>query len=130
MSMENLMECIGKYKIKEEKYDFYEETLQPDQLEGFLEHKKAKGMHARDYDYHGRYEGYYRNDDYYERHGKYDEGFRFNPKLDIPQFDGRIYADEFLDWLNMVEHVFEYYDPLECEKVNLVAIKMCKNASI
>ena len=28
-SMENLMEGIGKYKIKEEKYNFYEETLQP-----------------------------------------------------------------------------------------------------
>ena len=30
----------------------------------------------------------------------------------------------------MVEHVFEYYDPPECEKVKLVAIKMCKNACI
>ena len=32
MSMENLMEGIGKYKIKEEKYDFYEETLPPSKL--------------------------------------------------------------------------------------------------
>ena len=46
MSMENLMECIDKYKIKEEKYDFSEETLQPSQLQGFLGHKKAKGMYA------------------------------------------------------------------------------------
>ena len=38
--------------------------------------------------------------------------------------------DEFLDWLNMVEYVFEYYDPPESEKVKLVAIKMCNNASI
>ena len=38
--------------------------------------------------------------------------------------------DEFLDWLNMVEHVFEYHDPFEHEKMKLVAIKMCKNASI
>ena len=30
----------------------------------------------------------------------------------------------------MVEHVFEYYDSLEREKVKLVATKMCKNASI
>ena len=30
----------------------------------------------------------------------------------------------------MVEHVFEYYDPTECEKVKLVAIKMSKNACI
>ena len=33
MSIDNLMEGIGKYKIREEKYDFYEETLQPSQLE-------------------------------------------------------------------------------------------------
>ena len=38
--------------------------------------------------------------------------------------------DEFLDWLNMVEYVFEYFDPAESEKVKLVAIKMCNNASI
>ena len=37
--------------------------------------------------------------------------------------------DDFLDWLNTVENVFEYYDPPEHKKVNLVAIKMRKNAS-
>ena len=30
----------------------------------------------------------------------------------------------------MVEHVFGYYDPLEHKNVKLVAINMCKNASI
>ena len=40
------MECIGKYKIKVEKSYFYEETLQLSQLQGSLEHKKAKGMYA------------------------------------------------------------------------------------
>ena len=87
-------------------------------------------MYARDYDYHRRYDFYYRNEDYYKRHGNYDEGLRFNPKLNIPEFDERMDLDEFLDWLKRVEHVFEYYDPLECEKVKLVTIKMCKNASI
>ena len=124
------MEGIGKYKIKEEKYDFYEETLQLSQLQGFLECEKANGMYAKDCDYHGRYNRYYHNEDYYERHGNYDEGLRFNPKLNIPEFDERMDVDEFLEWLNMVEHVFEYYDPLEREKVKLVAIKMCKNACI
>ena len=87
-------------------------------------------MHALYYDYHGRYDGYYQNDEYYGRHGNYDEGLRFNPKLDILEFDRRIDADEFLDWLNMVEYVFEYYDPPGHTKVKLVAIRMCKNASI
>ena len=39
-------------------------------------------------------------------------------------------AGEFFDWLNMVEHVFGYYDPFEHKNVKLVAIKICKNASI
>ena len=124
------MEGIGKYKIKEEKYNFYEETLQPSQHQGLLRHKRVKGMYARDYAYHRRYDCYYQNEDYYKRHGNYDEALRFNSKLNIPEFDGRMDPDEFLDWLNMVEHVFENYDPLEHEKVKLVAIKMCKNASI
>ena len=130
MSTENLMEGIGKYKIKEEKYEFYEESLQLSQLQGFLGKKKAKGMYAQDCDYHGRYDCYYQNEDYYKRHGNYDEGLRFNPKINLPEFDGRMDLNEFLDWLNMVEHVFEYYDLPEREKMKLVAIKMCKNASI
>ena len=97
MSMENLMEGIDKYKIKEEKYEFYEESLYPSQLQGFLGHKKAKGMYARDYDYHGRYDCYYRNEDYYKRHDNYDEGLRFNSKLNILEFDGRMDPNEFLD---------------------------------
>ena len=72
MCMENLMEGIGKYKIKEEKDDFDEETLQPSQPQGFFEHKKAKGMYARYYDYHRKYDGNYWNDEYYERCGNYD----------------------------------------------------------
>ena len=39
-------------------------------------------------------------------------------------------ASEFLDWLNMVEHVFGHYNPLDHKKVKLVTIKMCNNASI
>ena len=104
--------------------------MHPNQLQGFLGHKKAKGVYAQNYYYHGRYDGYYWNDDYYERHGNYDDGLIFNPKLNILEFDGRIDVGEFLDWLNMVEHVFEFYDPPKCENVKLVAIKMCKNASI
>ena len=59
MSIENLMKGIGKYKIKEEKYDFYKETLQPCQLQGFLERKKTKCMYAQYCDYHGRNDCYY-----------------------------------------------------------------------
>ena len=60
-----------------------------------------------------------------------DEGLIFNLKLDISAFDRRMDANEFLDWLNMMEHVFEYYDhphPRPHKNVKLVAIKMYKNA--
>ena len=70
----------------------------------------------------------YRDDDYYEKRNN-DEGSIFNPKFDISKFEGRMHAGDFLDWLNIVERVFEYCDPLERQKVKLVAIKMCKNAS-
>ena len=54
-------------------------------------------MYARDYEYHGRYDCHYQKEDYYERHGNYDEGLRFNPKLNIQEFNRRMDADEFLD---------------------------------
>jgi hypothetical protein len=44
--------------------------------------------------------------------------------------EGRIQPDEFIDWLNTVERVFEYQDVLEEEKVKIVAIKLKKHASI
>ena len=96
------MDGICKYKIKEEKYNFYEENFQRSQLQGFLGHKKGKDMYAQNSDYHGRYDGYYWNDDYYERHGNYDDGLIFNSKLNILEFDGRMDVGEFLDLLNMV----------------------------
>ena len=37
--------CLRRSLAKEEKYDFYEELLYS-QLEGFLGHKKAKGMYV------------------------------------------------------------------------------------
>ena len=98
------------------------------QVRNYLRHKKPKDKHARDYDYGGRYEDRYRDDDYYEKCNN-DEGSRFNPKFDIPKFEGRMHVDDFLDCLYTVGRVFEYYDPLERQKVKLVAIKMHKNAS-
>jgi len=50
-----------------------------------------------------------------------------NPSLDfkveIPEFEGCFDLDEFFEWLQTVERVFEYKDVLEDKKVMLVAIK-------
>jgi Retrotransposon gag protein/Zinc knuckle len=45
-------------------------------------------------------------------------------------YEGRIQPDEFIDWLNMVERVFEYQYVPEKENVKIVAIKLKKYTSI
>ena len=81
---------------------FDEGTVPLNQVGNYLRRKKPKDKHSRDYDYGGRYEDRYHDDDFYEKRNN-DEGSRFNPKFDIPKFEGRMHADDFLDWLNAVE---------------------------
>ena len=54
--------------------------MPPNQVRNYLRRKKPKDKHSRDYDYGGRYEDRYRDDDYYEKCNN-DEGSRFNQKL-------------------------------------------------
>ena len=54
----------------------------------------------------------------------------FDVKVDIPEFEGKMQPEEFIDWLNTVERVFDYKDVPEDRKVKLVAIKLKKHASI
>ncbi|GLU23899.1 hypothetical protein SLE2022_398740 [Rubroshorea leprosula] len=51
-------------------------------------------------------------------------------KIDIPDFEGRLQPDEFIDWLHTVERVFELKDIPDDKRVKLVAIKLKKHASI
>ena len=75
---------------------FDEGTVSPNQVRNYLRRKKPKDKHSRDYDYGGRYEDRYRDDDYHEKRNN-DEGSRFNPKFDIPKFERKMHADDFLD---------------------------------
>ena len=79
-----MKDIVGENKIEEEHGDEEEETVRPSQLRNFLECKKAKDKHVRDYDYLRRYDGRSHDGDYYERRGNYDEGLRFTPRLPIP----------------------------------------------
>ena len=56
--------------------------MPPRQVRNYLRRKKPKDKYSRDYDYGGRYEDRYRDDDYYEKCNN-NEGSRFNPKFDI-----------------------------------------------
>lgn len=53
-----------------------------------------------------------------------------NIKVEIPEFEGRMQGDEFIDWLNTVERIFDYKNVTDDCKVKLVAIKLKKHASI
>ena len=50
-------------------------------------------------------------------------------KVDIPEYDGRLDADEFVEWLRTVERVFDYKQTPDNKKVKIVALKLTKYAS-
>ena len=54
----------------------------------------------------------------------------FHVKVEIPDFEGRMHPDEFVDWLNTIERIFDYQDVPENQKVKVVAIKLKKYASL
>jgi hypothetical protein len=60
----------------------------------------------------------------------HDVQHHYDVKVDIPEFEGRMQPDEFIDWLNTIERIFEYKDVPEHHKVKLVAIKLRKHASL
>ena len=51
-------------------------------------------------------------------------------KVEILEFEGRLDSDEFLEWLQTMERVFEYKDAPKDKKVKLVAFKRRKHASL
>ncbi|GKV03547.1 hypothetical protein SLEP1_g15830 [Rubroshorea leprosula] len=51
-------------------------------------------------------------------------------KIDIPDFEGRLQPNEFIDWSHTMERVFELKDIPNDKRVKLVAIKLKKYASI
>ncbi|VFR00360.1 unnamed protein product, partial [Cuscuta campestris] len=50
-------------------------------------------------------------------------------KVDIPIFEGKNDPDEFLEWLETVERVFDFKEVSDYKKVKIVALKFRKYAS-
>ncbi|VFQ88334.1 unnamed protein product [Cuscuta campestris] len=50
-------------------------------------------------------------------------------KVDIPTFEGKNDPDDFLEWLEIVERVFDFKDVPEDKKVKIVALKFRKYVS-
>jgi len=51
-------------------------------------------------------------------------------KVDVPEFEGRLDPDDFLEWIQTVERVFEYKEVPDEQKVKIVALKLRKYASL
>ncbi|GJV83612.1 putative mitochondrial protein [Tanacetum coccineum] len=57
-------------------------------------------------------------------------GWRSNDiKVDIPEYDGKLDPDEFVEWIRTVERVFDYKETTDDNKVKIVALKLRKYAS-
>nr|GEV71056.1 hypothetical protein CTI12_AA145160 [Tanacetum cinerariifolium] len=50
-------------------------------------------------------------------------------KVDIPEYDGKLDPDEFVEWLRTAELVFDYKHTTKDSKVKIVALKLSKYAS-
>ncbi|GJR94339.1 hypothetical protein Tco_0266513 [Tanacetum coccineum] len=53
-----------------------------------------------------------------------------NMRVDILVFGGRIQPDEFIDWIHIMERVFDYQKVHDVLKVKIVSIKLKKHASV
>jgi len=69
-------------------------------------------------------------EDFPRRHQRRQESNLGDFRVDIPEFEGQLDLDHFLDWLQTIERVFEYKDVAEDRKVKIVALKLWKYASI
>jgi len=51
-------------------------------------------------------------------------------RVEIPEFEGKLDPDEFIEWMHTVERVFEYKDVPNDTKVKLVALRLRKYTSL
>ena len=47
-----------------------------------------------------------------------------NVKIELPKFYGSLNHEEFIDWLNQVERIFDFHEVLDSKKVKLISIKL------
>ena len=47
-----------------------------------------------------------------------------NFKIEFLEFNGSLIVEDFVDWLNQVERIFEYHEIPDHKRVKLVAIKL------
>jgi len=51
-------------------------------------------------------------------------------RVKVPEFEGKLDPEEFLEWFHTAERVFEYKDISDDKKVKIVALRLRKYASL
>ena len=60
---------------------------------------------------------------------RYEQKWKGSVKIDVPKFSSGLILDDFTNWLNHVELVFEYHDIPDHKKVKIVGTKLKGRAS-
>jgi hypothetical protein len=60
---------------------------------------------------------------------RYEHKWEHNIKVELLEFQESLNPDEFVDWLNTPERVFDYYEVSEEKNVKLVSIQLKGRAS-
>ncbi|VFQ90484.1 unnamed protein product [Cuscuta campestris] len=109
------------------------------QMEEILDHIRERGMKKTEHEAGpkpSKRQGYDEdeevhreaNSSYTTREENHERGAT-DFKVDIPTFEGKNDPDDFLEWLETVERVFDFKDVPEDKKVKIVAFKFWKCAS-
>ncbi|KAE8661446.1 hypothetical protein F3Y22_tig00113725pilonHSYRG00321 [Hibiscus syriacus] len=85
---------------------------------------------ASDHDTNSAFENPYHNRSLFREHrGREECHGDLSFRVDLPEFFGTLQAEGFVDWINEVEHIFEYKEVPDRVKVKLIAIKLKGRAS-
>ena len=60
---------------------------------------------------------------------RHENKWEHNIKVELPEFHRTLNSDEFVDWLNALERVFDYYELSDEKNVKLVSIRLKGQAS-
>jgi hypothetical protein len=60
---------------------------------------------------------------------RYEQKWEFSVKINVPEFSDGLDPNDFTDWLNHVQRIFEYHEITDHKKVKIVGIKLKGRAS-
>jgi len=64
------------------------------------------------------------------RRGRRQANYSNDFKVDLPEFEGNLDPDDFAEWLQTIERIFEFKEIADEKRLKLVALKLRKYASL